>query len=159
MIAALGRCFLLATVNVQKAYRNIPIHPADHFLLGMVWEGKLFIDTTLPFGLRSAPKVFTAVADAAEWIAQQGVDQIIHYLDDFLVIGPPKSYRCKQHIDKVLELFQDLGLPVAPSKLEDPATCLCFLGIEIDTESLEIRLPADKLYKLQSLLRAWRTYS
>ena len=81
------------------------IHPADHSLLGMVWEGKLFIDTALSFGPRSAPKVFTAVADAAEWIAQQeGVDRIIHYLDDFLVVGPPKSDKCKQHIDKVLEL-------------------------------------------------------
>ena len=160
MIAALGRGSLLAKVDVRKAYRNIPIHPAGRSLLGMVWEGKLFIDTALPFGLRSAPNVFTAVADAAEWIAQQeGVDRIIHYLDDFLVVGPPKSYRCKQHIDKVLELFQDLGLPVAPSKLEGPATCLCFLGIETDTESLEIRLPADKLQRLQSLLRAWRTRS
>ena len=62
---------------------------------GMVWESSLFIDTTLPFGLRSAPKIFTTVADAAEWIArQQGVTTILHYLDDFLVIGHPGSAEC-----------------------------------------------------------------
>ena len=48
------------------------------------------MDTALPFGLRSAPKIFTAVADAVEWIAkQEGVGFVIHYLDDFLVVGPP----------------------------------------------------------------------
>ena len=50
----------------------------------------LYIDSTLPFGQRSAPKIFTALVDAAEWIIKQaGVDFVIHYLDDFLVIGAP----------------------------------------------------------------------
>ena len=30
------------------------------------------------------PKIFTALADAVEWIArQEGVEWIMHYLDDF----------------------------------------------------------------------------
>ena len=37
------------------------------------------------FGLRSAPKIFLAVADALEWILQQArVTSIMHYLDDYL---------------------------------------------------------------------------
>ena len=60
--------------------------------MGMKWEGDLFINTALPFGLRSAPKIFNAVADAVEWIVkQQGVDCVQHYLDAFLVIGQPGS--------------------------------------------------------------------
>ena len=62
--------------------------------MGMLWEQALFVDTALLFGLRSAPKIFTAIADAAEWITKQaGVEFIIHYLDDFLVIGMPDSPR------------------------------------------------------------------
>ena len=49
-----------------------------------------------------------------------------------------------------------LGLPVAPAKLEGPTTNLCFLGIEIDTVALEIRLPQDKLSRLQELVHKWR---
>ena len=41
-------------------------HPDDRWLMGMSWQGSLFIDTTLSFDLRSAPKIFTALADAAE---------------------------------------------------------------------------------------------
>ena len=61
---------LLAKNDIQKAYRNIPVHPQDRMLLGMMWEGSLFVDSALPFGLRSVPKSFTAVADAAKWIVR-----------------------------------------------------------------------------------------
>ena len=57
--------------RLKKAYRNIPVAPADRLLLGMIWENQLFVDATLPFCLRAAPKIFTAVADAAEWMARQ----------------------------------------------------------------------------------------
>ena len=70
-ILAYGKDALLAKVDVQSAYRNVPIHPDDRHLLGMIWEGALYIDTALPFGLRSVPKIFTTMADAAEWIARQ----------------------------------------------------------------------------------------
>ena len=43
----------------------------------------------LPFDLRSAPKIFTTVADALKWcIAAQSVKHIIHYLNDFAVMDP-----------------------------------------------------------------------
>ena len=78
----------LAKVAIRSAYRIIPVHPEDRWLLGMVWEGALYIDTVLPFGLRSALKIFNAVADAVEWIVcQQGVSTVFHYLDDFLIVG------------------------------------------------------------------------
>ena len=64
------RCFSvgvqLAKVDIKSAFRNIPVHPKDRWMLGMRWEGGLFVDTVLPFGLCSAPKIFTAVADAVE---------------------------------------------------------------------------------------------
>ena len=48
-----------------------------------------------------------------------------------------------------------LGVPMAPHKRDGPTTCLIFLGIEIDTVAGELRLPADKLERLESLLREW----
>ncbi len=71
-ILALGPGCLLSKVDIKQAYRNVPVHPEDRLLLGMMWEDSLCVDSALPFGLRSAPKIFTAVADALEWIAKQG---------------------------------------------------------------------------------------
>jgi type III secretion system FlhB-like substrate exporter len=67
-IVARGRGALMAKVDIKSAYRNIPVHPDDRWLMGMLWEGALFIDTALPFGLRSAPNLFSAVA---EWIVKR----------------------------------------------------------------------------------------
>lgn len=57
---------LLVKVDIAHAFRNIPVHTDDHHLLGMRWNDEIFLDLTLPFGLRSSPKVFTTVADALE---------------------------------------------------------------------------------------------
>ena len=57
----------MAKIDIKAAYRLIPVHPADRWLLGMQFEGAIFMDMVLPFGLRSAPKIFNAVANALEW--------------------------------------------------------------------------------------------
>ena len=38
----------------------VPVHPEDRLLLGMPWNRALYVDAALPFGLRSAPKIFNA---------------------------------------------------------------------------------------------------
>ena len=125
---------------------------------GNVVGGALFIDTALPFGLRSAPKIFTAIADAVEWIVKaEGVDFIIHYLDDFLVMGAPASQKCAEALAVLLRFFDNPGLPVAIHKLEGPNCCLTFLGFELDSRAREIRLPRPKLEELQILSQIWAT--
>ena len=156
----------LAKVDIQSAYRIIPVHPEDRWLLGMVWEGALYIDTVLPFGLRSAPKIFNAVADAVEWIVrQQGVSTVFHYLNDFLIVGNPHTRDCTVQASVLREVFEHLGIPVAMEKLEGPATVLTFLRIEINTKEMILhlpttkemilRLPTTKLVELQDLVTSW----
>ena len=52
MVSRLGRGALMAKFDVEAAYRNIPVHPTDPFLLGMKWRDSYYVDLTLPFGLR-----------------------------------------------------------------------------------------------------------
>ena len=75
-----GAGALMAKFDMEAAYRMVPVHPEDRWLLGMLWKGKLFVDKTLPFGLRSAPKMYSAVADAMQWILTQEGVATIHYL-------------------------------------------------------------------------------
>ena len=94
-IQRLGRGSLLAKIYIKEAYRILPVHPQDRPLLGFLWQGNVYVDGTLPFGLCSAPKIFNIIADLLNWIL---IDQchtcIIHYLDDFLIIGPQLSPLC-----------------------------------------------------------------
>ncbi len=80
LAAQLGTGALLAKVDIEAAYRLVPVHPQDRPLQAIRWEGKVYIDPMLPFGLRSAPKIFYAVADALHWcLHQEGIPIIRHY--------------------------------------------------------------------------------
>ena len=59
-------------------------------------------------------------------------------------------------MEKLLEIFQCLGLPVVPGNLEGPSTCLVFLGFERDTKEMVVRLPDQKLREVRDLVSHWR---
>ena len=156
IISDLGPGTMLAKIDIAHAYRNIPVHPADRHLLGMEWEGKIYLDTALPFGLRSAPKLFSAVSDTLEWIlTQHGVSSCLHYLDDFLTMGPPASDVCSTNLKTLLRQCEILGMPVAVHKVEGPNTVIVFLGIEFDTAHMTMRLPDEKLQRLKVRIGEW----
>ena len=141
---------LLAKVDISNAYRNVPVHPDDRWLLGMEWHGEVYIDTVLPFGLRSAPKLFNAVADAVEWVLRTaGIQHSLHYLDDFLIIGPPGATSCAYNLSLMLRFLEWLGFPVAEEKMEGHTSKLTFLGIKIDVDALVLRLLEEKLTALR----------
>jgi hypothetical protein len=156
-IMAEGRGALLAKIDIRDAYRIIPIHADDRFLLGMVWRGNFFVDLALPFGLRSAPFIFNQFATALHWILQHvgGLRWLFHYLDDFLMVGAPNSAECQSNLDSTRRLASSLGVPLAEEKVEGPLSCLTFLGIELDTVDLTARLPQDKLGALKDFIALW----
>ena len=69
----LGQNALMAKCDIKSAFRIIPVHPEDKPLLGMQWRDSTYMDSVLPFSLRSAPKLFNAVADALQFIMIKGI--------------------------------------------------------------------------------------
>ena len=131
-------------------------HPEDRPLQALRWSDQIYVDPILPFGRCSAPKVFNAVADALHWyLGHTGITHLFHYLNDFIILAPPRSPCCQQDLSTLLEVCGELGVPIAGHKTEGPATCLVFLGIEVDTVANELRLPGDKLLRLQALQEQW----
>jgi hypothetical protein len=103
---------LLAKMDIDAAYRMVPVHPSDRLLLGMRWDGSVFFDSRLPFGLRSAPKIFSPIADALQWVFEQnGVTWVGHYLDDYVTAGPPGSPVCERNLQYMLSVCKRLGVP------------------------------------------------
>ena len=81
----------------------------------------MYVDLMLPFGLRSAPKIFSALADGLEWYLRHlGVRYVFHYLDDFLVVGPPASPECAGALAQLDSACARLGVPIAEHKREGP---------------------------------------
>ena len=149
----------MAKIDVKSAFRLLPVHPADRHLLGMEWQGGIYIDTCLPFGLRSAPKLFNVLAELLSWmVRQQNVSFLIHYLDDFITMGPPSLSICQNNLDTIIHICNYLGVPLAFEKVERPSTTLPFLSITLNTMKMEARLPEGKLGKLKDKVAQWVTY-
>ena len=142
-----------ALIAKKSAYRLIPVCPADWKWLGMQWQDRVYVDGMLPFGLRSAPKIFNAVADALEWcVKQEGVEFLFHCL---AVVGPPNSRACHHALDMLKRICAELGVPLAPEKQAGPSANITFLGITIDTMKQELRLPHNKLEWLIETVSEW----
>ena len=155
MVEQIGPGALLGKMDVRQAYRNIPVSPDDSRLLGMQWEENIYVDKALPFRLRSAPIIYSAVADALQCMLQDGASWVGHYLDDFIMLGPAVSNQCQENMAIMESTCYKAGLPIEPSKSAGPTSKITFLGMELDTVAGVIRLPADKLHELQGLLNAW----
>ena len=150
IVSSVGRGAFLVKADIKEVYRIIPVHPDDQRLLAVSWDNHIYIDTRLPFGLRSAPKIFNAVVDAAQWIVQsRGVPLLIHYLDDFALVAGSESLAAA-HKQVLVSTFEELDIPLEPQKLIGPSQVLEFLGIEMDTTLMQLRLPSNKLERLST---------
>ena len=156
MVTKYGKGCIMAKIDLKAAFRMVPIVAEEWDLLGLHWKGKYYVDTCLPFGLRSAPYIFNQFASALHWImATNYAAELIHYLDDFLLAGPPGQPTCSKSTETMLRVCEKLGISVALDKLEGPATTITFLGITINTTLQQLRLPPDKLQEMTLLIKSW----
>ena len=77
----------LASVDLKDAYFHVAIARGSRQYLRFHWKNRAYEYQTLPFGLSSAPWVFTKVLiPVLGWLRKRGV-RLHAYLDDILVIG------------------------------------------------------------------------
>ena len=154
IIQKLGKGCLIAKADIQDAFRLIPIRSEDHHLLGFKFEGNYYYDKSLPMGSSGSCQLFEKFSQALHWALCQKyrVQHLVHILDDFMFFGLPGTNNCMADLCSFLKLANYINLPIKPSKTVFPTTVATLFGIEVDTISLELRLPNDKLVKLKSLL-------
>ena len=109
-----GQGTLMTKFDAESAYRNVPVHSDDHYLLGMKWRGNYFIALTLPFGLHL--HIFSSTEDLLEWILKHnyGVKFLLRYLDDFHTLGPPQLTCLPEQPGFVHSASWGLGYPPSP---------------------------------------------
>eukprot|EP00731_Ephydatia_muelleri_P001738 Em0001g1738a len=104
----------LGVLDLQAAFRMVPVLASEWELLGMYWCDKYYVETCFPFVLRSAPSIFDNFASALHWILEHNYGvTLLHCLDDFLLLGPPGLPTCQDSMSTMLRVCQELGMPVA----------------------------------------------
>ena len=99
-------------------------------------------------------QTFERFSCALRWILQTHfqVLKITHYLDDYIFVGSSDDSSCLNSLLSFENLAQDIGIPLNEGKRCPPSTSQIVYGIEIDTTTMQLRLPAEKLTKAISLV-------
>ena len=97
-------------------------------------------------GCSASCKIFETRSNALQWIASSKlhIRNISHLLDDFLLLARDKAVGQAQ-LSAFLSICADIGIPIAPDKTVQPTQVITFLGLELDSVAMEVRLPVDKL--------------
>lgn len=76
----------MTSIDLKDTYLSVPIHKSSQRFLRFIWGTKHYTFLGLPFGLSSAPRIFTKLLKpVAAFLRKQGY-RIIIYLDDVLLL-------------------------------------------------------------------------
>ena len=154
-------CYM-AIVDISAAYRSVSIRDDQWTYQGVMWlDGGGLLrplwDARLSFGLRCAPYIFTEISNfISSTMEKLGYSCVANYLDDFLVFGTTFQ-DCQEAQMALISLLGELGFYVSWKKCASPATSIRYLGIIIDSMSMCLSLPEDKLEKLKHELEFFST--
>ena len=137
--------------DIHSAYHHLDIFEPHTYFLGFSWsfEGRnlYFRFLVLPFGIRTAPYLFTKMTKplVKKWRSEG--KQVLMYLDD--------GFGCHgdQHVAQIIscevktDLINSGFVPKVEKSMWDPVQCLQFLGNILDTENGIIIIPDRRIEK------------
>ena len=150
-----GKHAILNKTDITDAFKQLGIRRDQHHLYCMKWKGLYYYYVRLCFGSRSSPCIFDTLSQAVCWIAQTnyGIRIILHLLDDFLTIQSPET--CGFRTMAILTvIFNRLKIPISKKKTVGPTTTLEYLGIILDTDLFEARLPEAKIERIVTFIQS-----
>ena len=159
LVNAAGRGCLMSKLDIEHAYRLLPVRPDQWHQLCYFWEGNYYVDLVLPFGMRSSAGIFNKFASLVRWIIKNeyGIDAIVNYSDDFFLVSSPDPMSASQDLAVVIAAFADMGIPLAKGKVEGPSTSLIYLGILLNSALMLMQVPQEKYIDIMGLLTQWGT--
>ena len=136
------------SIDLRDAFFHIPIHKKSRHLLRFCYKGVIYQYRALPFGLKTAPWVFTRVVSQVQGMEEMA-DVLIHiYLDDWLV--PTESFQVGSHQAQALtQLCSELGLLINVEKSRlVPGQVFIHLGATYNLAAYTVTLTEENFQKV-----------
>ena len=122
----------LTSLDLKDAYLHVPMRQNLHKFLALSCWGKLFFFRALPFGLATAPWLFTMLMEAALTSLRKEGMNILGYIDDLVLWNSSKSELQLQTF-RAIQVLESLGLTINLKKsCPSPVSSLAWLGIVWD---------------------------
>ena len=135
----------MCMVDLKDAYLSVPIARQHRKFLRFVWEGATFEFTCLPFGLCSAPRIFTKVLrPVMAYLRFQGLRTVI-YLDDILTVAENRDTLVQQ-VHYTVQLLEQLRFTInIPKSALEPTHQIVYLGLLVNSEAMKLCLPEERV--------------
>ena len=143
----------MTKIDLKDAFFMIPIAPQFRHLLLFKLNAESFQFNCLPFGLCTAPRVFTKILKLAiELLRSLGIRMVI-YMDDMLLMASSKEL-IQEHTYVTIFLLENLGFIINNKKsLLEPSQEIEFLGMIVSSQTMDLKLPGEKIKKIRSEAR------
>ena len=140
----------MAKIDLKDAFFMIPMAPQCHHLLRFRVGKRSY---RLPFGLCTAPRVFTkTLKPVVEMLRSMGL-RVVIYIDDMLLMASSNN-SLTNHIHLTLFLLQNTGFVINEKKsLLEPTQEIGFLGMIINSKEMDISLPGSKIRDIKQEAR------
>ena len=134
----------LTKIDLKDAYLAVPIYPSHRRFLCFRWKGENYQCAALPFGLSSAPRIFTKLLrPVMAKLRSLGVKLMV-YIDDILLAAPLVAV-ANTHTKIALKLLQSLGFVINWKKSSlEPEQTLEYLGLIVDSKQMNCFSPGRK---------------
>ena len=130
IIQALEQGDWAVSLDLKDAYLHIPMYPSDRQFLRFCIQGKHYQFKAMPFGLATAPGVFTKLMAAVGGFLRTKQIHIFMYLDDWLIQNNNKAL-VMSHLQQSLTVLIDVGLVVNVKKSQlVPSQRITYLGAD-----------------------------
>ena len=137
-------------IDLKDAYFAIPIREESRKFLSFSMADKNYQFTCLPFGLASAPWVFTKTLRLVVALSRELGVRLVIYIDDMLVMVESKE-KAEDQASGLTYLLQCLGFTINTKKtVLNPTQSLKFLGFLVKSITMELSLPTGKLKKIRA---------
>jgi hypothetical protein len=147
------------TLNISSAYHHVEMAPSATPFLGFEWMGTFYCFEVLPFGLSSAPWLFTTImGHCTRFLRSIGTD-LISYLDD-LIFAAGSAHGALTSAQRMIAVLGEFGWLIHPTQCvgtSEPAHLFVALGTLVDLATHTYSVPPATVDRLLTGITALLT--
>ncbi len=150
-----GKGCYLYSADIARAFRQLPLDPAD-WSLTCIQDGRnFFIDVSIPFGMRWASYCCQRVTNLILHHLNKQRNALLCYIDDFCGVAVGHQ-QAQADFHRLRSLLRELGIQEAEHKACLPSQCIVWLGLEFNTIDMTVSIPPPKLQEIRDMLYGWK---
>ena len=143
----------MVSIDLNQAFYHVPLASSQTPYFAFDFLGKRYCFKCLPFGLTASPRIFTKILKPILTMLRSWGIRVIAYLDDLLIMARSRQ-EALDHTAYLIACLQDHGFTINEKKsCLTPSRMIDYLGFQIDSKNMILKLPNQKL---RSLIRECR---